>query len=38
MFSAANFGFLTTLNDLFGTMSVIMYGPTPGGIGSCVIV
>ena len=38
MFRAANFGFLTTLNDLFGTMSVIMYGPTPGGIGSLRVV
>src|SRR6476660_9529115 len=27
----AHFGFLTTLNDLFGTMSVTMYGPLLGG-------
>src|SRR5262245_14530474 len=31
MFCAANFGFLTTLNDLLGTMFVIMYGPLLGG-------
>ena len=27
----AQCGFLTTVNDAFGTMFVIMYGPTPGG-------
>ena len=29
--SDANFGFLTAEKDLFGTTSVSMYAPTPGG-------
>src|SRR5258708_39517096 len=31
MFIFDHWGFLTSENDWFGTMFVIMYGPTPGG-------
>src|SRR5579862_432297 len=39
MFIFAHSGFGTAVNDAFGTMSLTMYGPTPGGgvFGSLVI-